>query len=54
MPFTPFHHIALQVDKETQDGIEQRLKEAGFKEPQIVRARARLLPLASTRPIRTA
>ena len=25
MPFTPFHHIALNVDKETQDGIEKRL-----------------------------
>ena len=34
MPFTPFHHIALHVDKETQDGIEKRLKEAGYKEPQ--------------------
>ena len=34
MPFTPFHHIALHVDRETQQGIEKRLKEAGFKEPQ--------------------
>ena len=34
MPFTPFHHIALNVDKETQAGIEQRLKAAGFKEPE--------------------
>lgn len=34
MPFTPFHHIALHVDKETQDGIERRLKEAGYIEPQ--------------------
>ena len=34
MPFSPFHHIALRVDKETQDGIEKRLKEGGFKEPQ--------------------
>ena len=34
MPFTPFHHIALHVDKETQDAIEARLKAAGFKEPQ--------------------
>jgi glyoxylase I family protein len=34
MPFTPFHHIALHVDKETQDGIERRLKDAGYKEPQ--------------------
>ena len=34
MPFTPFHHIALHVDKETQSGIERRLKEAGYNEPQ--------------------
>ena len=34
MPFSPFHHIALNVDKETQDGIEKRLKAAGYKEPQ--------------------
>ena len=35
MPFSPFHHIALNVDKPTQDGIEQRLKAAGYKEPQF-------------------
>jgi glyoxylase I family protein len=34
MPFTPFHHIALNVDKETQAGIEKRLKDAGYQEPQ--------------------
>jgi catechol 2,3-dioxygenase-like lactoylglutathione lyase family enzyme len=34
MPFSPFHHIALNVDRETQDGIEKRLKEAGYQEPQ--------------------
>jgi len=34
MPFSPFHHIALHVDKQTQDGIEKRLKDAGFAEPQ--------------------
>ena len=34
MPFTPFHHIALNVDAETQKGIEKRLKDAGFQEPQ--------------------
>jgi glyoxylase I family protein len=34
MPFSPFHHIALNVDKATQDGIEQRLKAAGYQEPQ--------------------
>ncbi len=34
MPPSPFHHIALNVDKETQDGIERRLAEAGYREPQ--------------------
>src|SRR5882672_698744 len=34
MPFTPFHHIALNVDRKTQAGIEKRLKERGYKEPQ--------------------
>ena len=34
MPFSPFQHIALKVDAETQKGIEQRLKAAGYKEPQ--------------------
>jgi catechol 2,3-dioxygenase-like lactoylglutathione lyase family enzyme len=34
MPFSPFHHIALNVDTATQDGIEQRLKAAGYQEPQ--------------------
>jgi catechol 2,3-dioxygenase-like lactoylglutathione lyase family enzyme len=34
MPFSPFHHIALNVDAETQQGIEDRLKKAGYKEPQ--------------------
>jgi len=34
IPFSPFIHIALNVDAETQKGIEQRLKAAGYKEPQ--------------------
>jgi glyoxylase I family protein len=34
MPPSPFHHIALNVDAETQQGIEQRLAAAGYKEPQ--------------------
>src|SRR5258707_4326759 len=34
MPATPFHHIALNVDKETQQAIEKRLAAAGYKEPQ--------------------
>jgi len=32
---TPFHHIALNVDAETQAGIEKRLKEAGYVEPKM-------------------
>jgi glyoxylase I family protein len=34
MPPTPFHHIALNVDQETQQAIEKRLAAAGYKEPQ--------------------
>ncbi len=34
MPETPFHHIALNVDDETQRGIEKRLAEAGYKPPR--------------------
>jgi glyoxylase I family protein len=34
MPSTPFHHIAVNVDRETQEGIEGRLAAAGYKPPQ--------------------
>ena len=34
MPASPFHHIALNVDEETQQAIEKRLAAAGYKEPQ--------------------
>jgi len=34
MPESPFHHIALNVDAETQKGIEQRIEAAGLKAPQ--------------------
>ena len=30
---TPFHHIALNVDKEAQAGIEERIKKAGIQPP---------------------
>jgi glyoxylase I family protein len=33
MPPSPFHHIAVNVDEETQKLVEERLKKAGFKEP---------------------
>ena len=33
MPETPFHHIALSVDKATQAAIEARLIAAGYREP---------------------
>jgi glyoxylase I family protein len=33
MPFSPFRHIALNVDAETQDAIEKRIKAAGYTEP---------------------
>lgn len=34
MPFSPFHHIALNVDGKTQAEIEGRIKAAGLTEPQ--------------------
>ena len=33
VPKTPFHHIALKVDAETQAAIEQRIQAAGYREP---------------------
>ncbi|HUN28016.1 MAG TPA: VOC family protein [Steroidobacteraceae bacterium] len=33
MPGTPFHHIALKVDRESQEGIERRLAAAGYQPP---------------------
>jgi glyoxylase I family protein len=35
MPESPFHHIALNVNKEVQEGIEKRLRAAGYAEPKI-------------------
>ena len=34
MPFSPFHHIALNVDGETQAAVEKRIAASGMKEPQ--------------------
>jgi catechol 2,3-dioxygenase-like lactoylglutathione lyase family enzyme len=33
MPDTPFTHIALNCDEETQRGIQERLAAAGYEEP---------------------
>jgi len=33
MPATPFHHVALRVDAETQADIEARIAKAGIKPP---------------------
>src|SRR3954463_2588702 len=35
IPPSPFHHIALNVDAETQAGIEQRLVAAGYTAPKM-------------------
>jgi glyoxylase I family protein len=35
MPPSPFHHIALNVDAETQAGIESRLLAAGYAAPKF-------------------
>ena len=34
MPDTPFHHIALNVEAETQAAVQARLAAAGYREPQ--------------------
>ena len=34
MPASPFHHIALTVDADTQKEIEARIEKAGIKPPQ--------------------
>jgi len=36
MPASPFHHIALNVDAETQKGIEERIKAAGIKDTYVL------------------
>ncbi len=33
IPESPFHHIALNVDAQTQAAIEQRIRAAGYVEP---------------------
>jgi glyoxylase I family protein len=33
MPSTPFHHIALKCDAETQEQVKERLAAAGYREP---------------------
>jgi glyoxylase I family protein len=35
LPATPFHHVALRVDADLQKQIEQRLRAAGYAEPDI-------------------
>jgi glyoxylase I family protein len=35
MPATPFHHVALKVDADTQRAIEKRLAAAGYEEPRM-------------------
>lgn len=35
MPHSPFQHIALKADRETQDAIHARLVKAGYKEPDM-------------------
>jgi glyoxylase I family protein len=35
MPESPFHHVALNVSTEVQEGIEKRIRAAGYTEPQM-------------------
>jgi glyoxylase I family protein len=32
--FTPFRHVALAVDQDTQDAIKERIAAAGYQEPE--------------------
>ena len=34
LPPSPFRHIALATDQQTQDGIRRRIEEAGYTEPE--------------------
>ena len=54
MPFSPFHHIALNVDAETQAGHREAAQGRRLPGAAVLRAGARLLPLGVRRPIRTA
>ena len=36
IPESPFNHIALNVDAETQQGIEERIKAAGLKDSYVL------------------
>ena len=35
LPLSGFRHLAMKVDRETQDGIVERLTGAGYKEPDM-------------------
>ena len=35
LPLSGFRHLAMKVDQETQDGICERLTDAGYKEPDM-------------------
>jgi catechol-2,3-dioxygenase len=35
MPATPFHHIALKCDAETQNQVKERLAAGGYREPNV-------------------
>ena len=35
MPSSPFHHIALNCDRATQEKATERLEQAGFKAPDV-------------------
>jgi catechol 2,3-dioxygenase-like lactoylglutathione lyase family enzyme len=35
MPSSPFHHIALHIDRESQTKLEAKLRAAGYNEPKL-------------------
>ena len=53
MPESPFHHIALNVDEETQAGIEKRLRAAGYRSRTFTYS-STAIAARSTSGIRTA
>ncbi len=35
LPLSGFRHIAVKVDRQAQDGVQRRLEEAGYREPDM-------------------
>ena len=53
MPDSPFHHVAMKVDRDVQAGIEKRIRAAGYAEPKCT-CSSTAIAARSTSRIRTA